>query len=416
MILHPKAVQVCSALLACIAFVPGLPFLPFALLSVLFFFLARYAQGEVNRRADEKVAIETAEKAKGEGATDSVEALLHVDVLALEVGVGLIPLVDSQQDGEILERIVSARKQFAQDLGIVVPMVMVRDNIQLKPGEYQIMLKGNRIGGGNLMVDYHLAMDPGEISEPIGGIATKEPAYGLDAIWIKASQKDEATFRGYTVVNCATVIVTHLTKLIQDHAHELIGRQEVQSLIDGVKSHHPKVIEEVIATDRMTLGDVVKVLQNLLQEGVSIRDSLTVFETLADYCKTIKNPDRLTRFVRIAMGRGIVRKYLAPDGRLVVVTLDRAVEDLVVGGLQQFEDGSTSLNIDPEIGQRLLNNIANSMAHFETHGTIPILLCGSRIRWDLRRLVARFIPGLVVMAFDEIPSDVNTRSVGIVTL
>ena len=179
--------------------------------------------------------------------------------------------MDSSQDGEILERIVSSRKQFAQEFGIVVPMVMVKDNIQLKPGEYQVLLKGNVIGQGNLMVDYFLAMDPGDIIEPIDGVPGKEPAYGLDAIWIKGSQKEEATFRGYTVVNCATVIVTHLTKLIEEHGYELLGRQESQMLIDGLRDEYPKVVEEVLGPDRLALGDVVKVLQNLLEENVSIR-------------------------------------------------------------------------------------------------------------------------------------------------
>ena len=292
---------------------------------------------------------------------------------------------------------------------------MIRDNIQLRPDEYQIMLKGNVIGRGKLMPRRFLAMDPGDVLEPIEGHRTKEPAYGLDAIWITPGQREQATFRGYTVVNSATVIVTHLTKLIQDHAHELIGRQEVFSLIDRLKRENEKVVEEVVAADRMTLGDVVKVLQNLLAESVSVRDLLTIFETLADNCKTMRHPDALTRHVRKSLGRGIIKKYLSPDNQLVVTTLDRAVEDLLVAGLQHMEDGSTSLNVEPEIAQRLLNNIADCMRNFESSGTQPILLCGARIRWDLRKLIHRFIPGLVVLAFDEIPSDVQTKNIGTVS-
>jgi flagellar biosynthesis protein FlhA len=243
-------------------------------------------------------------------------------------------MVDTAQDGEILERIVSARKQFAGDLGIIVPMVMVRDNIQLKSGEYQILLKGNVIGRGNLMPDYLLAMDSGDISDPIKGIKTKEPAYGLDAIWIKPSQRDDASFRGYTVVNCATVVVTHLTKMITENAQNLIGRQEVQKLIESLKVEHPKVVEEVIAPDRLSLGDVVKVLQNLLAEGVSIRDILTIFETLADHGKKVTNADLLTRYVRKNLGRSIIKKYMGSDTSLNIATLDRAVEDVLVGALQ----------------------------------------------------------------------------------
>ncbi len=414
--MHPKAAYLCCAVLVILAIVPGMPFVPFCLLAIAFYFLGRYATRQVDAR-DAALARESKEKVALEGGkSDSIEALLHLDSLALEVGVELVPLVDTAQDGEVLERIVSARKQLAQDLGIIVPIVMIRDNIQLRPDEYQIMLKGNAIGKGRLHVRRYLAMDPSDVVDPLEGIKTKEPAYGLDAIWVMPNQRDEATFRGYTVVNCATVVVTHLTKLIQDHAHELIGRQEVHNLVEGLKAEHPKVVDEVIATDRLSLGDVVKVLQNLLAEGVSIRDLLSVFETLADHCRTIRNPDALTRYVRKALGRGIIKKYSTPDQQLVVTSLDRSVEDVLVQGLIQNDDGSTSLNVEPEIAQRVLNNIADSMKNFETSGTMPILLCGSRLRWDLRKLIARFIPGMTVLAFDEIPSDVQTKNIGMVTL
>jgi len=409
---HPKAMYICAGLLVGMGVLPGFPMLAFFAMAAGFALLGRAAsRAAVKREADAVNAAKAKDKA--EKTADSIEALLHVDTLALEVGVGIIPLVDTQQDGEVLERIVSARKQFAQEMGIVVPMVMVRDNVQLKPGEYQILLKGNPIGRGNLMVDYFLAMDPGFVTDPMNGMTTKEPAYGLDAIWIKGSQRDEATFRGYTVVNCSTVIVTHLTKLIQEHSAELVGRQEIQNLIEGLKAERPKVVEEVIAADRLTLGDCVKVCQNLLAEGVSIRDLLTIFETLADHCKAVKNPDILTRYVRKALGRGIVKKYLNNDNALVVASLDRAVEDLLIAGLNQGEDGTTTFNIDPQIAQKLLNNLAGSMKDFES---VPVLLCGSRVRWDLRKLINRFIPGLIVLAFDEVPGDIKTKVVGTVTL
>ncbi len=416
LMVHPKALYTCCGLLVLMAIVPGLPAIPFLVMAIGFFFLGRTSANALIQKEEDSAKVEATDKDRKEGSSDSIEALLHVDVMALEVGVGLIPLVDTAQDGEILERIISARKQFAQDLGIVVPMVMVRDNIQLQPGEYQILLKGNVIGRGSLMIDYYLAMDPGDISEPIHGIKTIEPAYGLEALWIKPNQRDEATFRGYTAVNCPTVVVTHLTKLISEHAFELLGRQETQNLIEGIKRDHPKVIEEVIAADRLTLGDVVKVLQNLLSEMVSIRDTLTIFETLADHAKAIKSPEILTRYVRKALGRGIIKKYLSSDNQLLVASLDRAVEDTIVMSQQINDDGSTSLNLDPELAQRLLNSIATTMRAFEPHGAIPILLCGSRIRWDLRKLVTRFIPGLVVLAFDELPTESKTKTIGTVRL
>ncbi|MCX6116988.1 MAG: flagellar biosynthesis protein FlhA [Proteobacteria bacterium] len=414
-VLHTKPLYVCAGLMGVLAILPGFPFIPFALLTALFIYVARVSANTAAELEASKIAEAANASRQAEGTSDSIENMLHVDTLSLEVGVGLIPLVDTTQDGEILERIVSARKQFATDLGIIVPMVMVRDNIQLKPGEYQVLLKGNVIGRGNLMVDYMLAMDSGDITDPIKGIKTKEPAYGLDALWVKPNQKDDASFRGYTVVNLATVVVTHLTKLISENAHNLIGRQETQKLIEHLKQENPKVVEEVLAADRLSLGDVVRVLQNLLAEAVSIRDFLSIFETLADNCKKVTHPDILTRYVRKGIGRGIVKKYLANETTLYIATLDRAVEDVLVGALQTADDGSTYFNIDTRYVEKLLNNIAEAMKKFDVPGTMPILVCGSRIRWDLRKLINRFVPGIVVLAFDEIPSEVQTNKVGIVS-
>jgi flagellar biosynthesis protein FlhA len=416
LLIQPKPMYIAASLMCLLALIPGLPFIPFMCLALGCYYLGRFAASELVKRAADAAVAAKQSKEEVKSGDDSIESFLSVDVLALEVGVGLIPMVDSEQDGEVLERIVSSRKQFAQDLGIVVPMIMVRDNIQLKPGEYQIMLKGNPIASGNLMPDYFMAMAPDEIADPVEGLRTKEPAYGLDAVWIKASQKDEATFRGYTVVNCSTVIVTHLTKVISENCASLLGRQDTQVLIDGLKQKNPKVVEEVIQPDGLALGDVVKIMQNLLAENVSIRDLLTIFETIADHCRTIKHPDALTRHVRKALGRSIVRKYLDAESKLVVCSLDRAVEDLLISGLHQNEDGTTSLNVEPEIAQTLLNNIATGMDKFQASSTMPILLCGSRIRWDIQKLVNRFIPGLTVLAFDEVPQDVKTKNLGIISI
>ncbi len=411
---HPKALYVCAAILTLLGLVPGLPTIPFFALGTGAIIIGRNSAKAIKAR--ELESKEVADAPPREGSAESIEALLKIDTLAVEVGVGLIPLVDTNQDGEVLERIVSSRKQFAQDLGIIVPMVMVRDNIQLKPGEYQILLKGNVIGSGNLMVDYLLAMDPGDVPEPIDGIKGKEPAYGLDAIWIKQSQKEEAAFRGYTVVNCATIIVTHLTKLVEEHAFELIGRQEVQNLVDNLQESHPKVVEEVLGPDRLTLGTVVRVIQNLLTEKVSVRDLLTIFETLADYCKAVPNPDALTRYVRISLGRSIVKKYLDHENRLSVLHLDRAIEDLLASGIVTRDDGTTALQLDPEILQRILKAILGKIDVFQDTGAHPIIVCSALIRWDLKNLLNRFAPILTIFATDEIPPTTRLNSLGIVTM
>lgn len=416
MFLHPRALWICSGLLGLMSLIPGLPTLSFLTLSVLFYFAGRYSQARLDEVGMQELQkLETASAA--DRKSEKVEALLHIDALALEVGVGLIPLVDSDQDGEVLERIVSARKQFAQETGIVVPMVMVRDNIQLKPGNYQILLKGQPVAKGQLMVDHELAMAPDQDADGIeGGLRTTEPAYGLDAWWIKPSQKDEVSFRGYTVVNCSTVIVTHLTKIIQDHAWELLGRQETQGLIEGLKERYPKVVDEVMNAEGMNLGVVVKVLQNLLKEGVSIRDLRSIFESLADHCQIVNHPEILTRYARISIGRSLIRKYLSEGDVLHVMTLDRSVEDLLINSLQTHENGTTSLQIDAGTAQALLNQIARSMESFEGVGSVPVLLCGAMIRWDLKKLCDRFIPGLTVLAFDEIPQDIKTNHIGTVSI
>ena len=411
---HYKALYLCSALLILLAILPGMPVGPLSILAILSFICARKSHKDyMESLLEEEEAEETEAK---DGSTEAIENLLHIDTLSIEVGVGLIPLVDTQQDGEVLERIVSSRKQFAQELGIIVPMVMVRDNIQLKPGEYQILLKGNVIGKGTLMVDYLLAMDPGDISDPIDGLKGIEPAYQLDATWIKASQKEEASFRGYTVVNCATIIVTHLTKLIEEGASQLLGRQEAQNLIDTLNEQYPKVVEEVMGPERLSLGDVVRVLQNLLEERVSIRDLLTIFETLADYCRSLPHPDALTRYVRIALGRSIVRKYLNHDGKLIVIHLDRALEDLLISGLVHREDGTSTLQLEPEILQRVVTAVMESMAGFNEFGAQPIIACSALLRWDLKELFQRLVPGIVVLATDEITNDVNVESIGVITI
>lgn len=412
--LNPKALFICSGLLVFMGIIPGLPILPFFLLALGFFYVGRYAQRNAGVQAELKKKEETLEQTPSEGET--LESLLQVDTLALEVGVDLIPLVDTNQDGEVLERIVSARKQFVQEMGMIIPMVIVRDNIQIKPNEYQIVLKGNVIGSGQIMLGHYLAMEPGEILDPLDGIQTKEPAFGLKALWIRSNQKDEANFRGYTVVNASTVIVTHLNKLVSDYAHLLLGRQEAQRLVDGIKETHPKVVEEVLGGDHMHLGDVVKVLQNLLKEDVSIRDLASIFECLADHCRNIQNPDVLTRYVRKELGRGIIKKYLSDNQTVLFCSIDRGVEDLLVSGLVQNDDGSTSLNLNPEILQNLLNKIAEELKKFELYGSPPLVLCGALIRWDLYKLIKHFIPGVAVMAIDEIPLDVKRESIGMVSL
>ncbi len=270
------------------------------------------------KKAKEQAAKDQADK---KPRKENIEALLPLDLVELEVGYGLINIVESDQSGDLLERIVSIRKQFALDLGIIVPSIHIRDNLQLQPGEYRVLIKGNKVGGGTLRPESLLAMDPGNTTQTVPGVPTKEPAFGLDALWISKAQKEEAEMAGYTVVDLPTVMATHLTELIRGHAHELFGRQEADSLIENFKKTHPKVISDLIP-EPLSLGVVVKVLQNLLREQVSIRDLLTIFEMLADEAHRTKDPELLTEAVRKALARSITHKYVNQEGEIPVLTLE----------------------------------------------------------------------------------------------
>ena len=277
--LKPRAVAVVACIIAAFGVVPGLPTLPFFFVAGVLGFIA-WAITRFNAEKSERAQAVKDEQAR-KPVKENIESMLPLDLVELEVGYGLINIVESDQSGDLLERIVSIRKQFALDMGIVVPSVHIRDNLQLQPGEYRVLIKGNKVGGGTLRPENMLAMDPGNVLSPVPGIATKEPAFGLDALWIGKGQKEEAEIAGYTVVDLPTVMATHLTEIIRTHAHELFGRQEADGLIENFKKNYPKVVQELIP-DVMPLGSVVRILQNLLKEQVSIRDLLTIFETLAD--------------------------------------------------------------------------------------------------------------------------------------
>lgn len=410
LLLNPRAVGVSAGSIFLLGLIPGLPTLPFLIVSVTLggvaWFINRY-QTEAKKVEDQK-KVEESQKPKKE----NVENLLPLDLVELEIGYGLINSVESEQSGDLLERIVSIRKQFALDLGIVVPSVHIRDNLQLKPGEYRILLKGNKIAGGELKPECFLAMDPGNTSKRIEGIKTKEPAFGLDALWITKMQKEDAEIAGYTVVDIPTVIATHITEILRQHAYELFGRQEASKLIENFKKNYPKVVEDLIP-DTLSLGLVVKVLQNLLKEQVSIRDLLTIFETLADEGVRTKDTDILTESVRKAMGRAITTRLKDDTDTIHVINLGPDVEEIITQSLLQTEQG-VQLALDPTYGHGLVKSISRKIEkHPEVAGQ-PILLTSPMSRRHVFKLVNRFIPQLVVLSHSEISSDLSVQTVGTV--
>lgn len=409
---NPRAVAISGGVIGLLALVPGLPTVPFLVMAMILggvsWTINRY---QAEKESDEKRRIEQAASAPKK---ENVETMLPLDLVELEVGYGLINIVESDKSGDLLERIVSIRKQFALDLGIVVPSIHIRDNLQLAPGEYRVLIKGNKVGGGGLRPEFLLAMDPGNVTERIDGIATKEPAFGLDAIWVSPSRKEEAEMAGYTVVDLPTVMATHLTEIVRTHAHELLGRQEASALVENFKKTHPKVVEELIP-DQMSLGSVVRVLQGLLKEQVSIRDLLSIFETLADEAPRNKDIEVLTENVRRALARSITAKYTTELGNIPVMTLHPVIEELIANSLLQTEQG-VQLVMDPNTAHRLIGEIARTV---ETHPEIagqPILLTSPTSRRHLFKLTHRFIPQLVVLSHNELTSDANVQSVALVEL
>ncbi len=412
LLFNPRAVGIAGAVIVLLSLVPGLPTLPFmamgAFLGLMSWIITRY-----KRETDDNEKKRTDELAAGP-KKENIENLLPLDMVELEVGYGLINVVESDQSGDLLERIVSIRKQFALDLGIIVPSIHIRDNLQLASGEYRLMIKGNKVGGGVLKPECLMAMDPGNVTDVVDGYKTKEPAFGLDALWIHPGLREQAEVSGYTVVDLATVMATHLTEIIRGHAHELLGRQEAATLVDNFKKTHPKVVEDLIP-DPLSLGAVVRVLQNLLKEQVSIRDLRTIFETLADEASKTKDIEMLTEFTRKALARSITAKYTTDLGNVPVMTLHPHIEELIANSLLQTEQG-VQLVMDPQTAQKLITEIAGTVEQHPEIAGQPILLTSPTSRRHLYRLTSRFIPQLVVLSHNELTSDANVKSVGVVEM
>jgi flagellar biosynthesis protein FlhA len=412
LLMNPRAIMIAGGVLGLLALVPGLPTAPFLTMAVVMggvsWIIKKYRQEE---KETEKKKVEAAASAPKK---ENIEGMLPLDMVELEVGYGLISVVESDKSGDLIERITSIRKQFALDLGIVVPSIHIRDNLQLAPGEYRVMIKGNKVGGGVLRPEALLAMDPGNVMERIDGIPTKEPAFGLDALWITPGRKEDAELAGYTVVDLPTVMATHLTEIVRTHAHELLGRQEAATLIDNFKKTHPKVVEELVP-DMLSLGSVVRVLQNLLKEQVSIRDLLTIFETLADDAPRTKDIEVLTESVRKALARGITAKYTTEQGNIPVITLHPHIEELIANSLLQTEQG-VQLVMDPNSAHRMINEIARAVENHPEIAAQPILLTSPTSRRHLYKLTSRFIPQLVVLSHNELTSDADVQSVALVEM
>lgn len=409
---QPRAVAIAAGMLVLFGLVPGLPKVPFFLIAAAAGALSYAMTGAERARAK---AEEEAEKAPpAPKQPENVMSLLAVDPLELEIGYGLVPLADESEGGNLLERVTMVRRQVAVDLGLVLPHIRIRDNIQLRPSGYAIKIRGVEVARGEVMMGYYLAMNPGIVVEPVPGIETTEPAFGLPALWIPEQDRERAEMAGYTVVDPTSVIVTHLTEVIRRHAAEILSRQDTANLIDNVKKTEPAVVEELIP-NLMTVGEVQKVLQNLLREGVPIRNVATILEALGDHARETRDVDVLTEHARAALARVICRQYRNADGELVVSTVDPEIEEEIARSIEGRGAGEAPA-LEPGLVQSIVRAVSRAVEGMASEGYQPILLTRPEVRPYLRRIVERVLPDVVVLSYNEIARDQKVRSVGTVRL
>ncbi len=405
---QPRALKIAAAIIFLFALAPGMPAIPFMLLAGTVFFLSRSIKPQEST-PPEAAKAQSEEKAD-EFGPEEVDRLLPLDILSLEIGYGLIPLVDNQKQGNLMNRIRSLRRQFALEMGLIMPSLHIRDNLELKPNEYAICIKGNDVAKGELLMDHYLAIDPGDASAQIEGIDTKEPAFGLAARWIAGDKKEDAQLAGYTVVDLPSVITTHLSEVVRQHGYEFLGRQEVQRLLDNISKSHPKVVEELVP-GLLSLGAIQKILQNLVREQVSIRDLLTILETIADYAPLTKDTDLLTEYVRQRLARSITKPYVDNDRALKVLSVTSDMEEIIANGINQSEYG-TYLALEPQQANGVVEAIKASLEKVAVRIEQPVLLCSTTIRRHLKKLCERVQLHVAVFSYNEIPSGLEVQSLG----
>lgn len=409
--LHPKALYFAGGGLIFFALIPGLPKIPFILTGGSIIWLANWVEKRnTKKEQDEKIKSVETKKA----TPDNLEELLNVELLELEVGYGLVNIVDANQNGDLLERITQIRKQFVLDWGVIIPSVKIRDNLEIKPGAYVIKIKGIEVAKGELMPDHFLAMDPGTVIEKIDGVETKEPVFGLSAVWINEDLKDDAQYNGYTVVDLSTVLATHLTEILKVNLQELFGRQELVRVIDNFKQAYPKIVSDLIP-DILPMGVILKVLQNLLRENVSIRDLRTILESLAEHGTQTKNPEALTEFVRQSLYRTITERIKSAQGDVPLFMLDKTIEDVVSKNMLQTDHGM-DVALEPRVLQNILASIHEKTEQATNLGEKMVILCSPQIRGAFRRLTEKYIPNLIVVSHNELSPEANIRSLGNVRL
>ncbi len=409
----PKVLYLVGAVLAFLGIVTPLNPVVFVGLGLVFIVVGRVMAGTIETAEIEHEADEEEAAAEEIRQPENVTSLLQVDPIELEFGYGIIPLADVNQGGDLLDRVVMIRRQIALELGTVVPIIRLRDNIQLNPNQYIIKIKGVQVSEGEILFDHYMAMNPGYVEEEITGIPTFEPSFHLPAIWITEGQRERAESMGYTVVDPPSIIATHLTEIIRQYISELLTRQDVQSLVDNLKETNPSLVEELVPK-LLGLGEIQKVLQNLLREGISIRDLLTVFETLADYAATTRDTDILTEYVRQSLKRAISGKFFPANETTSVVTLDPKLEQEIMASVKQTEQGAY-LTLDPAKTRGIMDSLGEEVKKLEDLGKLPIVITSPIVRAYFKKLTEDYYKDLVVVSYNEVESSVELQSVGMVT-
>ena len=410
----PKVLNIVGIALIGLGLFTPLNMLVFCAYGIMFLLTARMIANQLEMTETDEAVSEEEESAEEIRRPENVSSLLQVDAIELEFGYGIIPLADVNQGGDLLDRVVMIRRQIALELGCVVPMIRLRDNIQLNPNQYLIKIKGVPVSEGEILFDHYMAMNPGYVEEEISGIPTFEPSYHLPAIWITESQRERAESLGYTVVDPPSIIATHLMEIIRSHLDELLTRQDVHNLIENVKEANETLVSELVPK-LLNVGEIQKVLQNLLAEGISIRDLVTIFETLADYAPTTHDTDVLTEYVRQSLKRAISNQYFNNNETTSVVTLDPNVEQVIMDSVKQTEQGAY-LALDPDYTNRLMTSLREETDKLEELGRTPIIITSPIVRMYLKKLTQEQFRNLHVLAYNEIDSDVELQSVGMVTV
>ena len=412
----PKVLYMVGGSMAFLGIFTGLPTLVFVAYGVVFIMVARSMQSKMEVAAVESEVSEVDSSAEEIRKPENVVSLLQVDAIELEFGYGIIPLADVNQGGDLLDRVVLIRRQIALEYGCVVPTIRMRDNIQLNPNQYIIKIKGIQVSEGEILFDHYMAMNPGHVEEEVTGIPTFEPSFHLPALWITESQRERAESFGYTVVDPPSIIATHITEIIKEHLDELLTRQDVQNLVNNIQEKNGTLVTELIPK-LLGIGEVQKVLQNMLREGISIRDLVTIFETLADYAPTTRDTDVLTEYVRQSpsIKRFISNKYFPINVTTSVVTLDPKIEQDIMASVKQTEQGSY-IAMDPEKNQMIMRSVKDEIEKLENLGNNPIIITSPIVRMYFKRMTRDYFKDLIVISYNEIESNVELQSVGMVTI